>query len=91
MTLELKRLHANKGDREKNSKREPSPFTFKENRPLLPAFTYVPVRIFLDTLRVGEITYGGLIPSHYFSVALLGLGIFLIVRGLKKCRHNIMV
>jgi phosphatidylglycerol:prolipoprotein diacylglycerol transferase len=46
-------------------------------------FLYAPMRIFLDTFRVGEITYWGLIPSHYFSVILLGLGLFLILRGLK--------
>jgi len=46
-------------------------------------FLYAPMRIFLDTLRVDEKTYWGLIPSQYFSIALLGLGLFLILRGRK--------
>jgi phosphatidylglycerol:prolipoprotein diacylglycerol transferase len=49
---------------------------------------YTPVRILLDTLRVGEMTYGELIPSQYFSIVLLGLGFFLIVRGWKERTRN---
>lgn len=42
--------------------------------------TYAPVRFFLDFLRYGDRTYFGLTPAQYFSIALLLLGVFVLVR-----------
>jgi prolipoprotein diacylglyceryltransferase len=45
---------------------------------------YAPVRFFLDSLRVSDPLYWGFTPGQYFSVALFLLGVFLLIRGLKK-------
>ena len=50
-------------------------------------FLYTPARIFLDTLRVSEKTYWGFSLGQYGSFALLGLGIILVIRGLRKRFH----
>lgn len=42
---------------------------------------YSPVRFLLDTLRVEDRRYWGLTPGQYFSVLLLALGIWLLLRG----------
>jgi phosphatidylglycerol:prolipoprotein diacylglycerol transferase len=42
---------------------------------------YSPVRFFLDTLRVADRRYWGYTPGQYFSVLLLALGVWLLVRG----------
>jgi phosphatidylglycerol:prolipoprotein diacylglycerol transferase len=47
-------------------------------------FMYAPVRFFLDSLRVSDPLYWGFTPGQYFSVALFLLGVFLLIRGLKK-------
>jgi phosphatidylglycerol:prolipoprotein diacylglycerol transferase len=49
-------------------------------------FMYAPVRIFLDSLRVDDRTWGGFTPGQYFSVLLLALGVWLMVRGMRNAR-----
>jgi prolipoprotein diacylglyceryltransferase len=44
---------------------------------------YSPVRFLLDYLRVADKLYLGLTPGQYFSIALGGIGVALVVRGLK--------
>jgi phosphatidylglycerol:prolipoprotein diacylglycerol transferase len=51
---------------------------------VLVIFMYAPVRFFLDSLRVSDPLYWGFTPGQYFSVALFLLGVFLLIRGLKK-------
>jgi phosphatidylglycerol:prolipoprotein diacylglycerol transferase len=53
----------------------------------LMVFLYAPVRLVLDTLRVSEKTYWGLTLGQCGSIAFLGLGIYLVIRGLKKRVH----
>ena len=53
----------------------------------LMVFLYAPVRLVLDTLRVSEKTYWGLTMGQCGSIAFLGLGIYLVIRGLKKRVH----
>lgn len=55
---------------------------------ILIIFLYSPVRFFLDTLRVADKRYWGFTPGQYFSVLLLALGVWLLVRGLKKSSQN---
>jgi phosphatidylglycerol:prolipoprotein diacylglycerol transferase len=45
---------------------------------------YSPVRFFLDTLRVADRRYWGYTPGQYFSVLLLALGVWLLVRGVRR-------
>ena len=65
-------------------------YSLKDQRPfrgfhfVLVFLLYAPVRIFLDSLRVGDQTYWGYTPGQYFSVLLLFLGIFMLVRGLRE-------
>jgi phosphatidylglycerol:prolipoprotein diacylglycerol transferase len=47
---------------------------------------YAPVRFYFDSLRVEDLTYWGYTPGQFFSVFVLGVGIFLLVRGLKENR-----
>jgi len=49
---------------------------------------YAPVRIFFDSLRVGDQTYWGYTPGQYFSVIVLFLGIFILVRGLRERKRT---
>ena len=51
---------------------------------VLVIFMYAPMRFFLDSLRVSDLLYWGFTPGQYFSVALFLLGVFLLIRGLKK-------
>jgi phosphatidylglycerol:prolipoprotein diacylglycerol transferase len=51
-------------------------------------FLYSPVRLILDILRVTDRRYWGFTPGQYFSVLLLALGVWLLVRGLKKSSQN---
>jgi phosphatidylglycerol:prolipoprotein diacylglycerol transferase len=44
-------------------------------------FLYSPVRFFLDTLRVADRRYWGYTPGQYFSVLLLALGVWLLLRS----------
>jgi phosphatidylglycerol:prolipoprotein diacylglycerol transferase len=52
-------------------------------------FLYSPVRFFFDTLRVVDKRYWGFTPGQYFSLLLMALGVWLLVRGLKKS-HGIL-
>ena len=45
---------------------------------------YAPVRFYFDTLRVDDRLYFGFTPGQYFSVIVTGIGIWLIVKGLKQ-------
>jgi len=47
---------------------------------------YAPVRFFFDSLRVDDRTYLGFTPGQYFSVIVVGLGIYLVVKGI--CTRN---
>lgn len=49
---------------------------------------YAPIRIFLENLRISEITDWSLNFTQYFAIALLGLGAFLVIRGLRKRAVN---
>ncbi len=52
------------------------------------------MRILFDTLRVADKTYWGLTLGQYFAFSLLGMAVFLIVRGLKRRtyrRHNYLL
>ena len=44
---------------------------------------YAPVRFYFDSLRIDDQTYFGFTPGQYFSVILLGIGTYLVIRGLK--------
>lgn len=46
-------------------------------------FLYSPVRFFLDTLRIADRRYWGYTPGQYFSMVLLMLGVWLLIRGRK--------
>jgi phosphatidylglycerol:prolipoprotein diacylglycerol transferase len=65
-------------------------YSFRNYRPFrafhvtLIFLLYAPVRFFFDSLRVGDRTYGGFTPGQYFSVLVTGIGIYLLVRGLKE-------
>ena len=48
---------------------------------------YSPVRFYMDFLRTADATYFGLTPGQYFAVGLMGLGIYLMVRGVRQ-RHQ---
>ncbi len=45
---------------------------------------YMPLRFLGDNLRVADITHGGLTAGQWASFALLGLGVFLFVKGKQK-------
>ncbi|MDF1535350.1 MAG: prolipoprotein diacylglyceryl transferase [bacterium] len=47
---------------------------------------YAPVRFFFDSLRVDDRLYLGFTPGQYFSVVVTGLGIWLIIKGLRNRR-----
>jgi phosphatidylglycerol:prolipoprotein diacylglycerol transferase len=47
---------------------------------------YAPVRFLLDFLRVGDKLYFGLTPGQYFSVILIPLGVFFLLKAYKKHR-----
>jgi phosphatidylglycerol:prolipoprotein diacylglycerol transferase len=51
-------------------------------------FMYAPIRIFLDSLRVDDRTWGGFTPGQYFSALLIILGVWLTVKGLGKKRDQ---
>jgi phosphatidylglycerol:prolipoprotein diacylglycerol transferase len=45
---------------------------------------YAPVRFYFDSLRVGDRTYLGYTPGQYFSVVVLVIGVWLLVRGIRE-------
>lgn len=45
---------------------------------------YAPVRFFFDSLRIDDRLYWGWTPGHYFSFIVTGVGIYLLVKGLKE-------
>lgn len=45
---------------------------------------YAPVRFFFDSLRIEDRTYFGYTPGQYFSVILTGIGVYLVVKGIKE-------
>ena len=45
---------------------------------------YAPVRFFFDSLRIDDRLYLGFTPGQYFSVIVTGVGIWLLVKGLKE-------
>lgn len=49
---------------------------------------YSPVRIFFDSLRVGDQTYWGYTPGQYFSVIVLFVGLLIALKGLKGERRK---
>lgn len=67
-------------------------YTSKRYRPfrtfhfVLVFLLYAPVRFYFDSLRVGDRTYLGLTPGQYFSVIVTGIGIYMLVKGLKERR-----
>lgn len=67
-------------------------YSLKDYRPfrgfhiVLVLLLYAPVRIFFDSLRVGDRTYWGFTPGQYFSAAVLILGIVMLARGLREKR-----
>jgi phosphatidylglycerol---prolipoprotein diacylglyceryl transferase len=52
--------------------------------PALMLLIYSPVRFVLDYLRVGDKTYLGLTPGQYFSIVMMGVAVWLIVRGIRR-------
>jgi phosphatidylglycerol:prolipoprotein diacylglycerol transferase len=44
---------------------------------------YAPVRFYFDTLRIDDRTWFGFTPGQYFSIIVTGIGIWLLVKGLK--------
>ena len=44
---------------------------------------YAPVRFFFDSLRIDDRTYLGFTPGQYFSVIVTGIGIYLLVKGIR--------
>jgi phosphatidylglycerol:prolipoprotein diacylglycerol transferase len=54
--------------------------------PALVLLLYSPVRFLLDYLRVEDKTYFGLTPGQYLAVGMVGLALFLIVRGVGERR-----
>ena len=44
---------------------------------------YSSVRFYLDSLRVGDRLYWGLTPGQYFSMIVFGIGLYLLVRGIR--------
>jgi phosphatidylglycerol:prolipoprotein diacylglycerol transferase len=65
--------------------------SFKGFHFVLVIFMYAPVRFLLDFLRVADKTYWGLTPGQYGAIALLILGSFLVIRGLKKEPHDVEI
>jgi phosphatidylglycerol---prolipoprotein diacylglyceryl transferase len=55
--------------------------------PAVMLLLYSPVRFALDYLRVGDKTYLGLTPGQYFSIAMMGLAVWLIVHGIRLRRQ----
>ena len=47
---------------------------------------YSSARFFLDSLRVEDRLYWGFTPGQYFSVIVFGIGVWLVVRGLRSKR-----
>ena len=52
--------------------------------------SYAPVRFMLDFLRIGDRRYLGFTPAQYFSVAILFLGVFIVVRRMNKPQEEFM-
>jgi phosphatidylglycerol:prolipoprotein diacylglycerol transferase len=44
---------------------------------------YSSVRFFLDSLRVEDKLYWGFTPGQYFSAIVFGIGVYIVIRGLK--------
>jgi phosphatidylglycerol---prolipoprotein diacylglyceryl transferase len=52
--------------------------------PALVLLLYSPIRFGLDYLRTQDKTYFGLTPGQYLAIGMVGLALFLILRGIKK-------
>jgi phosphatidylglycerol:prolipoprotein diacylglycerol transferase len=48
------------------------------------AIVYAPVRFLFDFLRIVDVRYGGLTPGQWGALAVMGLGVFILVRAYKK-------
>jgi phosphatidylglycerol:prolipoprotein diacylglycerol transferase len=48
------------------------------------AIVYAPVRFLFDFLRIVDVRYGGLTPGQWGAIAVVGLGVFIMVRAQKK-------
>jgi len=51
---------------------------------------YAPVRFFFDSLRIDDRTYLGFTPGQYFSVILTGIGLYLLVKGMKEKGKSVL-
>ena len=56
--------------------------------PAVMLILYSPVRFLFDFLRKEDKTYLGLTPGQYAAIAMFGLALVLIVRGLRRRRHD---
>jgi len=48
------------------------------------AIVYAPVRFLFDFLRIVDVRYDGLTPGQWGALAVMGLGVFILVRAYKK-------
>ncbi len=69
-------------------------YALKDYRPfrgfhfVLVLLLYAPLRIFFDSLRVGDKTYWGYTPGQYFSVILFLMGTFILIQGIREKKRT---